>query len=336
MMSYSRTRAALPGALAVAVMMLAPTAAPRAEIVEEIAASVNGKIITRSELLDRERAMTAQMSGRYIGDELDREMEKMRRNLLSDMVREEILLQRAEVLGLELDKVFQQALTQLKEQQGIKTQEELDVILKQEGITKEELKETLLRYNVPDIMVNLEVREKIAVTDEEVAERFARDRDSYRVTEEFTIQEIVLTAEGRTPEELTAAGEAVMAEAKAGTPFNEIVIKHSQAPSRFGDGLIGPLKKGDLAPELETVALTLKPEQVSQPIATKAGLHIIRMQSHVLPEEPDLQRARQKVVARVKQEKFAVALTSYFKELFTTNRIDIHANYKQYDQREMQ
>jgi len=155
----------------------------RAAVVEEIAAWVNGQIITRSELLARENQVMTQLSSRLVGDELDRQVETARGSLLNDMVRELILLQRAEILGLELEKVFQQALTQLKEQQGIKSQEELEVVLKEEGISKDELKDTLLRFNVPDIMVNLEVREKISVTDQEAADHFEKNREKYRVEE---------------------------------------------------------------------------------------------------------------------------------------------------------
>lgn len=323
-----------PAKALAAVALCAAAAAPaaRAEIVEEIVASVNGQIITRSELLQRENTVIAQLSSRLVGDDLERQTEQARRTLLTDMIREVILLQRAEILGLELEKVFQQALTQLKEQQGIKTQEELDEVLKEEGISKDELKETLLRYNVPDIMVNLEVREKIAVTDPEVAEHFEKNREQYRTEESFAIQEIVLTQENRTPQELADLAAKVMEESRAGTPFNELVVKYSQAPSRFNDGKIGPLKRGDLAPELEAAALALKPGEVSEPRATRAGYHIVRLESYTAPKEPSLEEARPKIVSALKQQRFAEAIEKYFKMLHETNRIKINPNYKQYAQ----
>ncbi len=318
---------------ALAIAAVAAGHAASAAVIEEIVASVNGKIITRSELLEREREVVSQLSSRYVGDELDREVERMHATLLTDMIRELILLQRAEILGLELDKVYQQALSQLKEQQGIKTNEDLEQVLKQEGITKEELRETLLRFNVPDIMVNLEVREKIAVTEEEVTGYFEKNKESFRVGESFTIKEIVLLREGRTPEELEALGRAVMDEVKAGAPFNELVVKHSQAPSRFRDGLIGPLGPGELAPEIESRARELEPGGVGAPIPSRAGLHILQLESHVLPKEPTLEDSRTKVTSHLKQEKFAEALQRYFKMLMETSRIKVNPNYQSYDRR---
>ena len=315
------------------LLMLAPARAAHAAVVEEIAAWVNGKIITRSELLDRERTMVAQLSSRHVGDELDRELERMRGNLLTDMIRETLLLQRAEILGLELDKVYQQALTQLKEQQGIKTNEELDELLRKEGISKDDLRDTLLRFNVPDIMINLEVRDKIAVTEEEITDHYQKNKETYRVEESFTVREIVLTVEGRTPEDLSRLGASVMEELKAGTSFGELVVKYSQAPSRFNEGKIGPFKRGDLAPEIEAAALGLKEGGVSEPIRTRAGLHIVMLESHIMPKDPSLDDARKTITSRIKQEKFTTALGQYFKSLMEDNRIEVSPLYKQYDER---
>ncbi len=326
-----RQRAFLTAALIV-VLALVPFGAPRSEVVEEIAAWVNGEIITRSDLLARERAMTAQLSSKLVGDDLDRELKRMRGSLLTDMIRETVLLQRAEILGLELDKVYQQALNNLKEQQGIKSNEELEQVLKQEGITKDELRETLLRYNVPDIMVNLEVRDKIVVTDDEVKEYFDHHKEEFRVAEEFSVREIVLTPEGHTPEELDQLAAQVLEELHAGTPFNELVIKYSKAPSRFSEGLIGPFKRGDLAPELESVALELEPGQVSEPIHSPAGIHIIKLESHTEPKDPNLEDARKSIVSKLKQQKFATALDAYFKMLSDSNRIKVNPVYDQYAQ----
>lgn len=320
---------AILGILSATLCALAPSA--RAAIVEEIAASVNGRIISRTRLLQRETQIMSQLHARFVGDELDKQVEQARGSLLTDMIREEVLIQRAEILGLELDKVFAQALTQLKEQQHIETQEELDKVLEEEGISKEELKETLLRFNVPDIMVNLEVRDKISVTDREVEEQFGKNKEKYRIEESFIIEEIVLTSEDRSQQELKDLAAKVMEEVRAGAPYNELVVKYSQAPSRFQDGKMGPLKRGELAAEIETVALALKPGEVSEPIPTRAGIHIVRLQSYTAPQEPTLENARPKITTELKQQKFAAGVENYFKMLQETNRIEVNANYKAYD-----
>jgi parvulin-like peptidyl-prolyl isomerase len=315
------------------IVCLLPAAAARAAVIEEIVAQVNGKIITRTQLLERERQVMSQVSARLVGDELDAAVDRARRTLLTDMIREEVLLQRAEILGLELDKVYQQALNQLKENQGIKSQEELDEVLKSEGLTRDELRETLLRYNVPEIMINLEVRDKISVTEDEIADYFDKHKDEFEISESFTISEIVLTEEGRSSAQLQDLATKVEAELKAGGKFNEMVVKYSQAPSRFHDGKIGPVPRGDLASDIEKAAEALKPGEVSAPLRTRAGYHIIRLEEHVEPQEPTVGNSRQKITSRIKQEKFNVDLKKFFSSLMENNLIKVNPNYKQYDDR---
>ncbi len=320
-------------AVVLAVVTAVAHGSARAAVIEEIVAQVNGKIITRSQLMEREQQVMAQVSSRLVGDELDAAVDRARRTLLTDMIREEILLQRAEILGLELEKVFQQALQQLKENQGIKTQDELDEVLRNEGLTRDELRETLLRYNVPEIMINLEVRDKISVTEEEVSEYFDKHKDSFKIEESFTISEIVLSEEGLSGRELAELAARVEAELKSGAKFNEMVVKYSRAPSRFKDGKIGPVPKGDLASDIEKAAEALKPGEVSPPLKTRAGYHIIRLEEHVLPQDPTLENSKQRILGKLKQEKFTGELRKFFSSLMDTNLIKVNPNYKQYDDR---
>lgn len=322
-----------PAASFAAAALLATALTPaEAGVIEEVVAWVNGEIVTRSELLEREEAMTSQLSARYVGDELEAELKQMRRTLLTDMIREEILMQRAEFLGLELDKVFQQALDQLKQQQGIKTNDELDEVLKKEGISKDELRDTLLRFNVPDIMINLEVREKIVVTDEEAETYYNAHREQFRSAEEFTIREVVITREKHPGEDLQQVVARVVEEVDLGVPFEEIVDKYSEAPSRAKAGLIGPLRRGDLIRAIEEAALALEVGKVSRPIETEAGLHVVRLESHTPARDPSLDEVRPKVIQHLKKERFSAKLQEYLAMLMETNRIEVNPVYQEYSE----
>ena len=124
-----------------------------------------------------------------------------------------------------------------------------------------------------------------------------------------------------------------MEELGSGTSFNELIVKYSEAPSRFKDGIIGPFKRGDLAREIESVAMALEVGETSDPIPTKAGIHIIQLEAHELAKEPNFDDARRRIISHLKQEKFGKELKDYFKEMMETNLIEVNPNYKQYDQR---
>ncbi len=323
----ARTR----GLLALAAVFLAAFAGlARAEIIEEVVAWVNGQILTRSELLERESQVLAQLSVQFSGSEFDERAAEVRKRILTDMVREVLLLQRAEIMGLDLDRVYKSALENLKEQQGIKTNDEMKRLLRQEGITDDELRKILLRFNVPDIMINLEVRQKILVGDGEVQEYFDGHRDEFKVEETYTIREIVVLSEGHDRAGLEAIAGKIQADLDAGLPFAETVLKYSEAPSRFQEGSVGPLRAPDLAEELRAALGGLEEGGVTGPIWTPHGMHFVKLEAKTEAKEPVLEDVRRGIEERLKQMKFAGELEAYWERLYQENRIDVKPLYRGY------
>jgi peptidyl-prolyl cis-trans isomerase SurA len=317
----------------IALVALGAAGAPaRAEVIEEVAAFVNGQILTLSEMVEREAQIRQQLSRQFEGSDLEAKMTEARKNLLTDMIRELLLVQRAEIMGLDLDKVYQQAVDNLKEQQGIKTNDEMNALLKQEGLTKEELRKMLLRFNVPDIMINLEVRQKITITDDEVKAYFEKHREEFRVEESYKIREVVLLSEGHTDQELRDIAAKVKAEHEAGTSFTELVLKYSEAPSRFQEGIIGPVSAADLSPALRAAVEKMKQGEVSEPIQMSHGLHIVQLDTKTEAKEPDADAMRAGIENKLRQEKFGGALEDYWQRLYKENRINVPPRYRAFAQ----
>lgn len=319
------------GALLLALAAAAAGAgAVRAEIIEEVAAVVNGQILTRSEVLQREAQIRAQMMQQLAGQDFEERFADARKVILTDMVRELLLLQRAEIMGLDLEKVYRSALDHLKEQQGIKTNDEMKALLKQEGITEDELRKILLRYNVPDIMINLEVRQKLVIPEDDLKAYFDEHRDEFRVEESYRLREVVLLAEGHTEEELEDLARKVQADVASGLVFAEVVLKHSEAPSRFQEGLVGPLRAPDLLAGLREVVAGLKVGEIAGPLRLRHGIHFVQLDSKTEAQEPDFDRVREGIENKLKQERFAGELDAYWERLYRENRIQVRDGYRSY------
>ena len=68
----------------------------------------------------------------------------------------------------------------------------------------------------------------------------------------------------------------VLEELKAGTDFRELAKKYSTCPSSKKGGDLGQFGRGQMVREFEQTAFALKTGQVSEPVKTQFGYHIIK------------------------------------------------------------
>jgi peptidyl-prolyl cis-trans isomerase SurA len=259
--------------------VLLPAAPARGEVVEEIVAKINDDIITRSEFEAAERESVAEAYRLLSGDELDREVERIRNELLREMIHRKVLLHRA-MRMYDVDKLGSALIDSFLEQQGISSRDELARLLAEESLTEADLRKRLIEMYAPQEVENYEVRSRVSVSEAEIRQAYDADPDRYRVAAEAVVREIVILAAERGRAAAFELAEAVRARAAApGADFAAIASEVSEAGTRTQGGLLGKIRRGDLAPALEAQAFRLPVGEVSPPIATDYGFHLLKVES---------------------------------------------------------
>ena len=304
------------------------TGIARGEVVEEIVAKVNDDIITRSDLQDSEQELLSDLYRQYTGKELDDRVKTAKAGLLINLIDRKILLHRAQRL-FDMDKMGDNLLSNFREDRKIKSDDELKKMLDQDHMTIADLKKKLVEWTAPEQVLGYEVKDRVSVGDKEVEAFYTEHPEESEVPAVATLREIVLLAEGDKKQARRAEAERLRERAaEPGADFEALAREFSEAGTKASGGLIADVKKGELAAQLEQVAFTLAPGQVSQVLDTPYGFHIIKVESRAEPQKRSLEDLRANLKEKLYKARFEQAYNDFMKKARKEAEIWVSPKYQ--------
>lgn len=180
------------------------------------------------------------------------------------------------------------------------------------GLTEERLKEEL-RLNL--ILKKLS-REGITVSDEEIAAFFEENREALGTPERLLVRHILLGTEEE--------AKAIIEQLKEGADFAELArTKSLDTASGAEGGLVGYItEEAPIVTSFKTAAFQLDEGEVSEPVASPFGWHVIRVDERKEAEEATLESSRELIREILLDEK-ARPVGEIIAELRTAAKIDI-------------
>lgn len=117
----------------------------------------------------------------------------------------------------------------------------------------------------------------------------------------FGLQEGAADAE---VDSVRAQAQKVLAEAKQGKDFAELARKHSSDPTvNDNGGDLGFFTRDRMVPEFSEVAFSLKPGEMSDPVRTSYGFHLIRVEEIRPEKKTPFEEVRARIEAKLKGER---------------------------------
>ena len=278
----------LAAPLSLAAQSVVP-AARRTEIsVDRVVAVVGSQPILWSDVMssiNQQRAAGLTLPTDSIGQQ------RLARQVINDLIDEEILLQKAkdmkiEVADAELTPNVDRQVQTVRSQ--FQSEEEFRAELRKAGMgTPEEYRRTLMdqfRRRMIQQRVFGELQKKTKprnVTDAEIDSAFERNRTALQKRPAtITFRQIVVSPKASAAAKLAARTKAdsLLAEIKRGGDFELIAKRESMDPgSKQVGGDLGWTRRGATVPEFERMMFALNPGQVSPVFETAFGYHILKV-----------------------------------------------------------
>lgn len=262
-------------------------------------ATVNGRQISREALEDALEPVVGDATGEAREEIVLRELDRL--------IREEVVLSRAEELGIEV------------------TDPEIDSFLDRllgndRGGVDSAFREEVRREMIMDRTAVLELASELEVPESAVAVHFAEHPERYATPPRALARHIVVEDQKK--------AQWVLTQIQSGTPFEELARAHSLGPEARNGGLLPAFARGEL-PEAFDTAFDMRPGQISEVIESPYGYHIFRLEEPIPELEPSLEEAGEQIRAELRQTRFASLRDSWLREL--TRKARIRVNEEAYE-----
>lgn len=295
-----------------AVMGLALSAADGpAEVIEQVLVKVNGDIITKTELEQRQIEALRRSNPEALKSEaaLKEALAQVTPRVLVDAIDDLLMLQLGREKNLRLtDEMFQRWLTSMRKEQNLVDDQKFEAALKQEGMTLADLRRNVERQFLIQEVQRSEIGSKLQITEEEARQYYLTHQHEFVQPASVTLREILIEAPAGAEGEAAAAAaqekaDAVRARIAAGEDFGKVAQEVSAAASKANGGLIGPIAVRELSRALQDTLAKMKPGDVTPPIKTARGYQIIKLETETPESVQPFDSVRDVVADRVYSER---------------------------------
>ena len=248
------------------------------EMLDGIAAIVNEGVVLKSQLQKEIKTITLRASQEDM--QLPSE-DIIQEQVLESLIVEEIQLQRAERIGLQLsDQILNSTIANISQQNNIPF-EKLPEALAAEGIDYAEYRRDIRKNLILEQLRDIEVIRKITVSPREIDVCLEDFEDGVVSNSEYDLSHILISApESATIEDFTTIereAEDIHEQLIAGANFGEIAIEFSDSQTGLDGGSLGWRKGSELPTIFSDIVKSLKVGEISRPYRTKSGFHIVKI-----------------------------------------------------------
>lgn len=322
-------------------LLLAGLIACKSQAGGDVMATVDGRKIFRSDVDKYYENNVASAQQAPTGEQAT----ALRLNILHQMIDDEILMRRAEKLGLlatdeEVDRKYNEIKSPF-------TQEEFDKRLQEKKITQADFKRDIRRSITVDKVLNKEVVSKINVTDQDINDYYNAHKAEFNLIEpQYHLAQIMVTSapnpqaqnqNDKAQNEADARKKIQMIANRldSGDDFATLAMKYSEDPETSGNGGdLGTVPESGLKgtdPSTRDAVIKLKPGQYSSIISVvnptnrqALGFRIVKLVSKEPAGQRDLSdpRVQQAIRSQLHDRREQLLKAAYYEVLRDSAKVE--------------
>ena len=266
--------------LSIAASSTAAELSETGEFLDGVAAVVNEGVVLKSQL----RASTALIIERASKADPPLQLpppDVLREQLLERLIMQEIQLQRAERIGLQIsDQMLNQAIEQLAASNGV-TFADMPAIMAADGVDYSAFREEFRDEMTLEQLRQIEMGRRIQVSPREIEQCIEDLEGSVAVDSDYDLSHILITipesANANEVSDIQAKVADIYEQLQNGADFGEMAVRHSNGQTALEGGPLGWMKGSQLPTLYTDVVVDLEAGSISEPFRGASSYHIVKV-----------------------------------------------------------
>jgi peptidyl-prolyl cis-trans isomerase SurA len=247
-------------------------------LLDRIAAIVNDGVVLTSELDEQTEEVIVRL--RQQNTELP-PRNVLRQQILERLVVEEIQMQRADRLGIQVsDEMLNGALADVADRNNISFAD-LPRELERQGVDYRTYRDEIRKQLTLQLLRQRDVIGRINISPRELDQAMVRQQNAPDLNSEYNVSHILVSVPvTATPEQIQARearAKEVFDKAKGGQDFAQLAVTYSESTTNIEGGSLGWRKGSQLPSIVGDLIAKMQPGDVSDPIRTPSGFHLFRL-----------------------------------------------------------
>jgi peptidyl-prolyl cis-trans isomerase SurA len=306
--------------------------------VEEIAARVNGDVVTsvdlaRAQAHDMQDAKDECTDKKCTPEDLEKMIEESKADALRGLIDTKLLVQRAKDLDINVEAELVRQLDETRVENKLDTMEALQKAVEGEGLDWEEYKDSVRNQFLAQDVIYREVGSKVtnSIDQGQIQKYYDEHKQDFVSPEAVRIREILLSTTGK-PEtdwptikkKLEGYRDRVQ---NGGEDFGELAKHFSDGSTKLQGGELGAFERGKLDPKIEVEVFKLNKNEMTPVMQTANGFMILQVEQRYEAGVQPLDKIENEVSNRLASTQMPAKLRAYLAQLRKDSFVEVRPPY---------
>lgn len=244
-----------------------------------------------------------------------------KKDLLNQMIDDLILLETAKTEGFDVTEIeLMEAVSEIRNNLNMDEEAFLDYITEQ-GLELENVLISIKNKLLLDKFLDETLFSELKASEQELQNYYEENKATFNLPERVKASHILLKS--KDVETLTLIAD-LKHRAESGEDFAELAKEYSECPSSASGGDLGTFAKTDMVPEFSEVAFNTAEGQISEPVLTDFGYHIIYVKEKLPEEILSFENVKENIEEQILSSQKTKLFKDYIEQLRLESDIEIY------------